>query len=209
MQSAISTHILSYNTVDKPSAQFQAIIFDMDGTITEPVFDFDAIRQEVLEATGYSGDIETYPKKERDIAWQIIMRHEHNAAQNQAVKPGTHDFLERCRNNRIPCGLLTLNCRKNVDTLLQKFDLSFDIIITREHENPKPHPAPVLEMTKQWGIHPQDTLLVGDFIHDIQCGRSAGTKTCFFANPGHRDFTHEADITVKSMHELMQAVFPV
>lgn len=180
----------------------------MDGTITEPVFDFDAIRQEVLEATGCSGDIETYPEKERDIAWQIIMRHEHHAAQNQAVKPGTHDLLARCRNASIPCGLLTLNCRKHVDTLLRKFDLAFDIIITREHENPKPHPAPVLEMTKQWGVRPQDTLLVGDFIHDIQCGRSAGTQTCFFANPGYRDFTQEADIAVQSMQELMQAVFP-
>ncbi len=180
----------------------------MDGTITEPVFDFDAIRKEVFEATGCTGDIESYPETEREIAWRIIMRHEHNASQNQAVKPGTHDFLEKCRLDQIPCGLLTLNCRENVDTLLRNFDLSFDMIITREHDNPKPHPAPVLEMTQRWNVSPNKTLLVGDYIHDIQCGKNAGTQTCFFYNPGYRDFSQEADISVCSMQELMRAVFP-
>ncbi|MFU8780841.1 MAG: HAD family hydrolase [Kiritimatiellia bacterium] len=194
--------------MSKTNARFQAIIFDMDGTITEPVFDFEAIGREVFEATGCTGDIDTYPPDKRQIAWNIIMRHEHHAAQHQAVKPGTHDFLAACRIAGIPCGLLTLNCRENVDALVNKFALAFDKIITREHPNPKPHPAPVKEMTEQWSVLPANTLFVGDYIHDIQCGRSAGTITCFFRNPGCKDFSHEADITVESMHELMQAVFP-
>lgn len=188
-------------------AQFQAIIFDMDGTITEPVFDFDAIREEIADATGLTGDIEAFPQKERDLAWQIIMRHEQHAAEQQAVKPGTHDFLAKCRSKNIPCGLLTLNCKKSVDTLLSTFSLSFDHIITREHPYPKPHPAPAQEMINAWGVQPKNTLLVGDYIHDIQCGQRAGTKTCFFHNPGCRDFSSEADMTVTSMQELLQTVF--
>lgn len=198
------------DTIDKTvvTPRFRAVIFDMDGTITEPVFDFVAIGREFLAATGCSGDIDTYPPAMREIAWEIIMRHERHAASRQVMKPGTHDFLARCHEAGVPCGLLTLNCRENVDALIQKFDLAFDIIITREHANPKPHPAPVLEMTSRWGVSPAETVLVGDFIHDIQCGRNAGTATCFFRNPGCRDFSNEADITVNSMKELTATVFP-
>jgi len=197
-------------TIDRasPTSRFKAVIFDMDGTITEPVFDFEAIDREILEATGLSGDIDTFPPDMREIAWEIIIRHERHAAGRQQIKPGTHDLLALCREAGVPCGLLTLNCREHVDALIRKFNLEFDIIITREHPNPKPHPAPVFEMTRRWGVTPAETLLVGDFIHDIQCGRNAGTATCFFRNPGCKDFSNEADITVSSMKELAAILFP-
>lgn len=191
----------------KPLPRFQAVIFDMDGTITEPVFDFDAIRREVFAATGCTGELETFPPEQRQVAWEIIMRHEQHAAANQMLKTGTRALLESCRAADIPVGLLTLNCRRHVDALVQKFDLAFDCIITREHANPKPHPAPVHEMTQRWQVAPQQTLLVGDYIHDIQCGRQAGTVTCFFQNPGCKDFSRASDITVKSMQELHHVVF--
>jgi len=120
-------------TINKKAVEprFRAVIFDMDGTITEPVFDFEAIDREILEATGLSGDIDTFPPDMREIAWEIIIRHERHAAGRQQVKLGTHDLLALCREAGIPCGLLTLNCREHVDALIRKFNLEFDIIITR------------------------------------------------------------------------------
>jgi HAD superfamily hydrolase (TIGR01509 family) len=193
--------------MSKSSPSIKAIIFDMDGTITEPVLDFDMIRQEVLEATGCSGDVETYPEKHKKTAWDIILRHEKHAEENQKIRPGLHDFLESCRHHRIPCGLLTLNCQRSVDALIRKYDLMFDIVITREHQNPKPHPAPVLEMTSAWNVAPSATLLIGDYIHDIECGKAAGTQTCFFQNPAAEDFTQHADYTVQSIQQLHKLVF--
>jgi phosphoglycolate phosphatase-like HAD superfamily hydrolase len=48
--------------------------------------------------------------------------------------------------------------------------------------------------------------VVGDYIHDIDCGRRAGARTCFFKTPGSQDFSAQADHAVDSMHALRTLV---
>jgi phosphoglycolate phosphatase-like HAD superfamily hydrolase len=62
-------------------------------------------------------------------------------------------------------------------------------------------------MLKEWNTAPADTLMVGDYIHDIDCGKAAGTATCFFHNNGKADYTSQADFTVTSMPELEKQLF--
>ena len=38
----------------------------------------------------------------------------------------------------------------------------------------KPDPHPVLHICKQWDVKPCNTVMVGDHLHDIQCGTEAG-----------------------------------
>lgn len=188
--------------------RFRGIIFDMDGTITRPVFDFDAIRQEIGLVTGdIAKEIEQLPPEKQRPAWDIIRRHEAEALKRQKLQVGTKPLLNRCRKRGIKIGLLTRNTQASVDQLCTKFNLEFDAVITREYDYIKPHPAPVLHMTEAWGIKPADTLVVGDYIHDLDCGRAAGARTCYFHNPGCPDFSRSADMTVTSMPELANLCF--
>lgn len=53
--------------------------------------------------------------------------------------------------------------------------------LTREFTPPKPDPAPLLHICRDWGVHPKNVVMVGDHLHDIQCGKSAGSgqQMCF------------------------------
>lgn len=43
--------------------------------------------------------------------------------------------------------------------------------------NPKPHPEPVLQAMERLGTTPEETLFIGDSIHDLHSGRAAGART--------------------------------
>lgn len=42
----------------------------------------------------------------------------------------------------------------------------------------KPHPEPVLKTLEAFGCKPEDALVVGDTVYDIEMGRRAGVRTC-------------------------------
>ena len=184
---------------------YQAIIFDMDGTITRPVLDFREIRKEIgLPEGDIAKEIAKLPQADQDRAWKIIEGHERDAEERQELQTGAAELLDRCRTKGLYTGLITRNLQRSVDLLCQKFDLTFDHVITREYPHLKPHPAPILHMLELWDIAPGAVLMVGDYIHDIECGVAAGTDTCYFLNPGRTDFGQNATFTVRSMHELAQ-----
>ena len=189
------------------SQTYKAIIFDMDGTLTKPVLDFRIIRQEIgLPEGDIAHEITKLSPEDQTRAWLIIEEHERQAEEKQTLQDGTAELLTHCRAANIRLGLITRNIQRSVDILCQKFDLQFDSVITREFPHIKPHPAPILHMLEAWNIAPKDTLMVGDYIHDIECGRAAGTATCFFLNAGSRDYGSHADFTVSSMTELQNHI---
>ena len=48
--------------------------------------------------------------------------------------------------------------------------------------------------------------MIGDYVHDIDCGRAAGTKTCFYHNQGSTDHGEDADFTARSIDDLSEIV---
>jgi HAD superfamily hydrolase (TIGR01549 family) len=127
---------------------------------------------------------------------------------HQQLQEGSAELLGKCRRLAIRAGVVTRNARRSVDHLCRRFGLEFDAVVTREFPVMKPHPRPVLHILEQWGLAAPDVLTIGDYLFDIQCGRTAGTRTCFFQNPGMPSFADEADFAVSSMHELDRLVFP-
>ena len=183
--------------------RYQAVIFDMDGTITRPVLDFRAIRREIgLPEGDIAKTIAALPDEPRKRAWQIIERYEVFAEDQQQLQDGAKELLEKCRSDGIWIGLITRNIQRSVDALCRKFDLTFDHVITREFPHIKPHPAPIQHMLKQWDVPPSQALMVGDYTHDIDCGKAAGTATCFYLNANSPDYGTTADFTVQSMADL-------
>lgn len=71
---------------------------------------------------------------------------------------------------------------KRLDTLkrgihLLGLDDCFDVLITPDDtDKHKPDPTPVLTACERLGVGAEESIMVGDSIFDLQCGRSAGTK---------------------------------
>jgi HAD superfamily hydrolase (TIGR01509 family) len=195
----------------KPTEQyprFRAIIFDMDGTLTVPTLDFGTIRQEIGLGPGDLAElIAELPPDGRERAWSIIEAHEARAMHEQQLQPGAQALLQHCRRDGIRLGVVTRNAMPSVRHLCERFDLEFDMVVTREFPFMKPHPEPVRHLLQAWQIEPRQAIMVGDYLHDLECGRAAGALTCFFQNPGHRSYAAEADYSVSSMEELRDLIY--
>lgn len=184
-----------------------AVLFDLDGTLTRPYFDFDNIRREIglpteprtpiLEALEHMG------QEQRRRAEDILERHERRAADESELQPGVHEVLAAIRARDIPIGLLTRNSRICVDIVLAKHGLQFDAIHTREDGPPKPSPDPVLTLCHELSACPSCAWVVGDYLFDIQSGQAAGATTVLLVNHQQPTFEHHADHTIHALTELL------
>lgn len=175
--------------------------------MTVPVIDFVSIRKQLGVGSGdLIAEIESWSDIKQKKAWDLIEKYEEDVRDKVEIQYGCKGALLKFRKAGLKLGVLTRNSRKSVDSFLKIFDLDFDAILTREHPHVKPSPQPVYDILKQWDLVPEDVLVVGDFIHDIECGNSAGTDTCFYANPGQESYAEFADFSVNSYQELEQLV---
>jgi HAD superfamily hydrolase (TIGR01509 family) len=190
--------------------QTKAVIFDLDGTITQPYFDFDAIRQEIGLARDSGPLLESMEKmtdKQRQNAEQILHFHEQKAVIESKLNPNAKQTLSSLRTAGIHIGVLTRNKRDNALAIAEKHGLEFDIVIGREDGPVKPDAFGVLQICKQFGIKPQETLLVGDYLFDLQCAKSAGAVAVLLVNHHQADeFAEHADFCIENISEILDII---
>lgn len=181
----------------------RGIIFDMDGTLTEPHIDFQALRRELGVMVGDIVDhLKSVDDAERRRLESILHRIEEDAAVNATLQPGAAELLDVLRARGIKLGLLTRNTRKSVKTVLTKFSLRFDATLTREDGPHKPSPEPVLELAQRWGLQPTEMLVVGDYVYDLRCAHNAGARGVLLVNDKVPEWAHEADYIIHRLDEL-------
>lgn len=185
----------------------RAVIFDLDGTITQPYFDFDAIREEIGIGKDEGPVLEAMAQMtvaQRQRAERILHRHEEQALEASILNPGAAETLGELRRRAIPVGILTRNRKCNAQAIARKHGLDFDSVVGREDGPVKPDAFGVLHLCRRFGVNPAETLLVGDYLYDLQCARAAGATAVLIAN--HRQapqFAAEADFTIDRLDELL------
>ena len=124
-----------------------AVLFDLDGTLTRPLLDFDLIREEIGLPTSPRAPIlealEQMDAVSRARAEAILDRHEESAARSSQLQDGAIAMLEALRGMGIPTGLITRNNRRCVELTLARHGLAFEHIHTREDGPVKPSPEPL------------------------------------------------------------------
>lgn len=185
-----------------------AVLFDMDGTLTQPVFDFDVIRREiglpteprtpVLEA------MEAMSEAQRRRAEAILLHHEERAAKDSELWPDTLDVLAAVQRAGIPSAVVTRNSRLSAATVLSKHGIAVDAVYTRDDGPVKPLPDPVLRTCERLGAEPARCWMVGDYAFDIRSGNAAGAVTVLMMGDGPvPTFADEADHRIRRLSELL------
>jgi HAD superfamily hydrolase (TIGR01509 family) len=167
----------------------RALLFDMDGTLTEPMLDFPLIKAEmgigsrpILEALA---EMHETARRRAEI---VLQRHEEHAAANSALNPGCEELLGWVREVGIATALITRNSRRSVETVLKRHGMSFDVLVTREDGRHKPHPQPLHFACGHLKISPEEAWMIGDGQYDVEAGIAAGVPTVWVSHGGPRDF---------------------
>jgi HAD superfamily hydrolase (TIGR01509 family) len=185
----------------------KAVIFDLDGTITQPFFDFDAIREEIGLAKDSGPVLESMKKmsaERRKEAEQILHFHESRAVTESELNTGARETLSALRKAGIHIGILTRNRRSNALAVAEKHDLKFDAIVDREDGPVKPDAFGVLQICRQFGVNPDKTLVVGDYLYDLLCAKAAGAVSVLLANSNNAEFAEHADFTIERIDQILQ-----
>lgn len=180
----------------------------MDGTITQPFLDFAQIRKEmglednsqpILEAMEGMSDVDL------SRALEILHRHEERAVQYSQLNPHVREVLAILRERGIRSGILTRNLRENALSVSRRHGLEFDGVVGRDDGPPKPDAFGVHHLCRQFDVLPEHTLLVGDYLHDMQCARAAGAVGILLMNHGkNREFAEYASFTIENIGQIIQ-----
>ncbi|HUT30863.1 MAG TPA: HAD-IA family hydrolase [Sedimentisphaerales bacterium] len=188
----------------------KAVIFDLDGTITRPFFDFDAIRVEMglgKEAGPVWEAMSQMAPGQRRRAEEILDSYEQRAVTESQLNPGASETLEELRRAGIRIGVLTRNRRSNALAVARKHGLEFDAVVDREDGPVKPDAFGVLRLCEQFGVAPQEAIVVGDYLFDLLCAKAAGAAAVLLVNNNRAaEFADRADITIQRIDEVLRIV---
>ena len=180
-----------------------AVLFDMDGTLTEPLIDFDAIRRDmgigpgpILEAMARMSPAE------RAVADAVLFRHEDDAAARSTLNAGCRELLDWLEEIRMPLALVTRNTRRSVATVLRRHGLGIDVRVTREDGKFKPDPAPLRLACDRLGVSTAGAWMVGDGYHDVEAGVAAGMVTVWVSHRQTKPFAAEPTVIVDGLPQL-------
>jgi HAD superfamily hydrolase (TIGR01509 family) len=180
-------------------------IFDMDGTLTVAVHDFDAIRAElgleprkpILEQLA-----ELPESRARELFARLDALELELARQARAAEGASH-LLESLADRGARLGIVTRNSHGNaLETLrfagLEGF-FAPECVLGREAAAPKPDPQGIRHLLARWNAAPGSAVMVGDYRFDLIAGRAAGTATVYVDPDGAFPFAEHADVSVDSL----------
>ena len=187
-----------------------AVIFDLDGTITKPYFDFDAIREEIGLDRNCGPILEIMEKmtaQERRNAEKILNYHEQKAVIESELNTGAKETLWALRTAGINIGVLTRNKRNNALAIADKHGLKFDAVVGREDGPVKPDAFGILHLCRKFGVEPKETILVGDYLYDLLCAKAAGAVAVLLTNHNKADkFAEHADFCIENISSILDII---
>lgn len=179
--------------------QYDALIFDMDGTLVDSMprhldaweatsaefglpFDRAQLNEYggiptrkivaiLAEQHGLSIDVEAFTR--RKVA--LYMEH----IQQVSVFPAMWELVRRCH-GKVPMGIGTGSPRNQAESILKStgLDAYIQVVVSADDVvNHKPHPDTFLQVAEQLGANPSNCLVFEDTQIGLQAGRAAGMET--------------------------------
>lgn len=167
------------------SDDYEAVVYDLDGTILRLEVDWEACETEIAEVLAEVGRDPT------DLnAWELLAAAETEGIGDRVEsiiaeyeRAGAGDATRLPLADELvaydgPTGICSLNCEAACRRALDRHGLleAVDVVVGRDsHSTRKPDPGPLLSVVEQLGVRPHRTLFVGDSASDRETARRAGT----------------------------------
>ena len=221
------------NSKGTTQANYDLIIFDLDGTLIDSKLDLansvNFTRQQmglsVLEHRlifGYIGDGATMlirramgeglSEVEVQRALEIFLaNYREHLLDNTTLYPGVAEALDELRHLKL--AVLTNKPLKPTQAILQGLQIQNQFAVVyggNSFEQKKPHPVGIEQILADTGAVRERTLMVGDSYIDIQTGRNAAVATCGVTYGLASDTLHEPkpDFLINDLRELSRVVYP-
>ena len=215
---------------------FDALLFDLDGTLLDTAPDFitalkiqlqrhgrEPLPDNMIRACVTNGSVGLIQRgfgMEPDHPQFKTLREEFlelyfgNLADKTSLFEGLQQVLDECAARNIPWGIVTNKPWKYTEPVLVQLNLMDDAatVICPDHvAQPKPDPEAMHLACSEIRIAPANCLYVGDHVRDIDAGRAAGTRTIAagWGYIGANENIHHwnADWIVDKSHELHSLLF--
>ena len=185
---------------------YQAVIFDMDGTLIQQAIDFLSLRAElgVPDGAGILEHLATLSPADRAAGLAKLLERETAAARQATLMPGADTVLAAIRQAGLKTALLTRNGPEGAGIVLERFDLPFDLVWTRDQGPIKPEPDGVLRACATLGVEPTRAVSVGDFHYDVQAANAAGAVSVLLTVDARPAWADEADHVIDALPQLLE-----
>lgn len=190
-----------------------AIVFDMDGTLTLPgAIDFARMRSRIGAPPGTDilDHVAAAPTAvERAARAAAVADEEALGLEHVALMPDVNAVVAFTASRpHLRVGLITRNnaaAAEHTMTLLRTAGARFDAALSREWQGgpPKPHPAGLLWMAASWGVDVENTVMIGDSLDDVACGRAAGATSVLIGALHEESAKKIAHYHVQTLTELV------
>ena len=164
--------------------EFDAVVYDLDGTLVDLAVDWDLVAREASEVFRDAGvdasGVDLWAMLDladehglHDAVESVIAGHERDGAHDSTRLPLADGVADRTG----AVGVCSLNCEEAVRTALDAHSLAdgVDTVVGRDSvATRKPDPEPLLETLRRLGVDPADAVFVGDSPRDKQTADAAG-----------------------------------
>lgn len=213
---------------------FRYLLFDLDGTLIDTtelilscyrasasrLVDDPPTDEEILKGFGtpLPDQLRRLFPSLRDRIDEVAAqwRQAQEALHDELIKPfpGTAEVLGELRMRGYPLGVVTSKERAAAlpDMAMYGLHLLVDAVVcSGDTANHKPHPEPVLRALQLMSARPEETLYVGDSLHDMKAGREAGVSVAaamWGPFPKEPLLAFGADYLLGSIDELLELCPP-
>ncbi len=180
----------------------RAIIFDMDGTLTESYINWPELRSKINcppEKTIIE-HIDNLPAKQRKQANDILLKKEWEAAQHAAIRAGATELIDALRARNYKLGLVTNNHGAAMHCVINRLNRAFDVAFSRDDGPIKPSPYLIHKTLQALDTSPDEAISIGDSRYDLMACTAARVR-CIHFTGGASDLAH--DLQVASLYAII------
>jgi len=196
----------------------KAILFDLDGALLDSAPDLIATLNYLRAGLGLSpmpvGELRHFVSRgaiglikagmppcddETLVSWHgsFLGHYQDNSYIESRPFDGVERLLSELASREVPWGIVTNKPEYLSFPILEKagwLSSASTVICGDTVSRGKPHPEPVLAACSKMGLEPENVLMVGDDLRDVEAGKRAGCHTAFVLY-GYADQESQFEIT--------------